>query len=138
MGMMTTERGFTLVHYLLLLTMIAVSLPLMSYLIKSVHYPIPKEEMAMQTFVNFVRDDIIRASTYHIQDDELTLELHNGKEATISQYKNTIRRRVDLEGHEIYLMNVENLSFSPVPKGFRIRVTSIQGETYEKSITFYK
>lgn len=138
MDILKNDQGFTLIHYLFLLSILTISFPFVSYLLQAVPYPSNKDELSIQTFIYFIRDDAIRSTNYQLKDNEITLYLPNGDKATISKYNHVIRRQVNGEGHEIYVMNIQDLSFKPTTHGFRIRITSMQGEIYEKSFSVYK
>lgn len=123
---------------LLTISILFMSLPLLSYLTKSVTYTSNYEEINIQQFFQFLRDDVIKATGYKVSTNAITLDLQDGKKASIELYKELIRRRVDYEGHEIYLRDVKEVVFTPLPYGIHVIVTSLQGADYEKTIIFYE
>lgn len=135
------EQGFTFISMLLVLTLISISLPFLAYLTKSASYSTNYDEIATNQFFQFLRDDVIHATSYRVKPSAptiLILELADGTTATIGQYKDLIRRQVDREGHEIYLRDIKEVAFSTYSYGIRASVTTLQGEYYEKKIIFYK
>lgn len=133
------ERGFTLISILLSISIIAVTLPFTGYLINSTtdtssHY----EEISTTQFFHFLRDDVIKASSYIIDPSTLTLTLDDETTATIEKYGKLIRRKTNRGGHEIYLRDVEAITFTELPYGIHTTVTSMQGERYEKTVIFYE
>lgn len=136
------NQGFTLISILLTITILFTTLPLLGYLIKSATYTSNYDELSIQQFFHYLRDDFLIATDYDVSTNKITLGLENGTQASIESYTNTakdvlIRRRVDGFGHEVYLMNIEAVTFSPISYGVHVIVTSLQGEQYEKTIIFY-
>lgn len=138
MAFRKSEKGFTFLTMLVILAILAMSLPFLAYLTKSASYSTNYDEIAMRQFFQFLRDDAIHATSYHINDTTLVLEKDEDTSVTIEKYKDLIRRRVNKQGHEIYLREVKELSFTPDPNGTHVTVTSLKGERYEKTIIFYK
>ncbi|MGM8213493.1 competence type IV pilus minor pilin ComGF [Virgibacillus sp. W0430] len=137
-GIQKNELGFTLIHYLFLLTILTISLPLLSSLLQSMPDDSTTDELSIRAFTHFIRDDVIRAIDFEVNSDVLTLYLYDGKRATVSKYNNVVRRQVNGEGHEVYLIGVKDISFVPHSEGFYMQVVSEQGDKYEKSIQFYQ
>lgn len=126
---------------LLLLTILTMSLPFLGYLTSSSSYTSNYEEIAIRQFFRFLRDDVIKATTYRVDSNipsTLILEQYDDKTVKFEQYGSLIRRRVDRRGHEIYLRDIKQVAYTPLPNGIRATVTSLQGEEYEKTIIFYK
>lgn len=133
------EQGFTFVSILFSISIIAITLPFTGYLIHSItgsssHY----EEVSTQQFFHFLRDDVIKATSFAIGSSSLTLTIDDETTATIEMYGEHIRRRTNRGGHEIYLRDVEDITFTELPYGIHATVTSMQGEHYEKTIIFYE
>ncbi|MBY7143380.1 ComGF family competence protein [Virgibacillus sp. NKC19-3] len=133
------DRGFTLVSILFSISIIAVTLPFTGYLINTItdtssHY----EEVSTHQFFHFLRDDVIKATSFTIESSALILTLENETTATIEKYGKHIRRKTDHGGHEIYLRDIEDITFTELPYGIHATVTSMQGEQYEKTIIFYE
>lgn len=131
------ELGFTFVSMLLMLTILALSLPFLVYVTKSASYSTNYDEIAINQFFQFLRDDVIEATEYQISETALILMIDDRTTVTIEKYQDLIRRQVNKQGHEIYLRNVKDLSFTSHDFGIRATVTSLQGEKYEKTIVFY-
>ena len=133
------EKGFTFISMLLMMTILAVSLPFLAYLTKSATYTTNFDDIAIRQFFQFLRDETIKATAYHVDEGTLTLKIDDDdKNVTIERYKDLIRRQVDRKGHEIYLQGVQDLGFTAQDYGFRVTVTSLEGERYEKTIIYYK
>ncbi|MFC3039057.1 competence type IV pilus minor pilin ComGF [Virgibacillus xinjiangensis] len=138
MALRKNEDGFTFINLFFALSLLAISLPFVSYLIL---YPQPKdnlEEISIQQFFRFVRNDLIQSVGFELTTDSMQLELPDHSTATIEIYQNSIRRRVDGRGHEIYLRNIKHVEFLELNHGIRITVTSLKGDKYEKTLIFYE
>ncbi|AIF45392.1 competence type IV pilus minor pilin ComGF [Virgibacillus sp. SK37] len=131
------EKGFTFISMLLALSLLLLLLPLLSELVKIGKYTPNDTELSLQQFSHFLMEDSLTAVGYKVEPTAVSLHLSDGTTAIISQYKNQIRRQVDGEGHEIYLRNIKNVRFSPLPYGYHVSVTSDKGDSYEKTIPFY-
>ncbi|WP_158701707.1 ComGF family competence protein [Lentibacillus sp. Marseille-P4043] len=138
MGIARTERGFTFLTLLLTVTILFMTLPFISYLIKSAAYSTNYQEESIQQFLYFLRDDVIKATDYAVTPTAIKLIINDEETVTIEQYETLIRRQVNGQGHEIYLRDVEEVSFTSLPYGIHAKITSIQGETYEKQIIIYQ
>ncbi|WP_373892811.1 competence type IV pilus minor pilin ComGF [Virgibacillus sp. CBA3643] len=139
MAIEKSEKGFTLVSILVSISIIAVTLPFTVYLINTItdtssHY----EEVSVTQFFHFLRDDVIKATGFTIDSSALLLTLEDDTTATIEKYGEHIRRKTTHGGHEIYLRDVEAITFKELPYGIRATVTLMQGERYEKTIIFYE
>ncbi|HLR80676.1 MAG TPA: ComGF family competence protein [Bacillota bacterium] len=132
------DRGFSIVSMLLIMTVLSITLPLLSILLQKSSFEHDYDAISVQQFFMFLRNDLLEAKTYTVDEENLHLQLANGQTATISQYQQDIRRQVDGKGHEIYLADIQQLTFTSLPFGIRTTVTTLQGETYEKSIVFYE
>lgn len=135
------EAGFTFISMLLIISLLAVSLPFIAYLIKSADFYSNYDELTVQQFFKFLRDDTMNAVDYDVSSNTLYLSLNSGQTAVIEKYEEDriqARRQVDGKGHEIYLMDIMDLKFEKLPYGFRTTVITRQGVPYEKTITFYQ
>ncbi|MGY0692927.1 competence type IV pilus minor pilin ComGF [Virgibacillus sp. FSP13] len=138
MGIARTEHGFTFLTLLLTVTILFMTLPFISYLIKSATYSTNYQEESIQQFLYFLRDDVIKATDYAVTPEAIKLRINDEQTVTIEQYGTLIRRQVNGQGHEIYLRDVEEVLFTSLPYGIHAKITSIQGETYEKQIILYQ
>ena len=138
MDIYQNEEGFTFITYFLALSLIAITIPFFSYILNMLNEPSTYSTQTIHTFSHFSREEVIRAEHYEISNNQLSLFLHDGSTATYHQYNNAIRRQVNGEGHEIYVMDVNDLRFIPLPYGFKMHITTKQGELHEKTIVFYE
>ena len=95
-------------------------------------------EISVQQFFQFVRDDIIDATNIYVTNGKLYLvKPHENKTATLELYGTLVRRQVNGKGHEIYLRDVEGISFTPLPYGVQVTVITTSEERYEKKFAYY-
>ena len=133
-----SERGFTLLSMLITITVLFTTLPLLAHLIKSVNYSTNYDEISIQQFFQFLRNEFIMATDYHVSENRIILHLRDGKKVSFEKYQNVILRQVGGEGHDIYLRDVAEISFSSRSYGAHVAITSLQGVRYEKTIVFYE
>ncbi|MFD1850619.1 competence type IV pilus minor pilin ComGF [Oceanobacillus bengalensis] len=130
------ERGFTFITLLFTLSIIIIMSPFLGYLLRSVEYTSNYDETSVYQFFYFLRNEVIKSTDVTVHDEELILT-QDPVIAKFNQYEDVVRRQVNGSGHEIYLRDVETITFQDSPFGVRVRVTNIQGDTYEKTIIHY-
>lgn len=131
------EEGITLVTTLLALAIIAVSLPLLSFLLNKLPETKLYDDIKYEQFFHFVKDDVLRAKNVQAINDTLVFEVRTGEIATLSLYNDIIRRQVDQVGHEVYVRDVKTFKTNQSDHYLRIELTSSKGEVYEKTIPFH-
>lgn len=132
------EKGFTFITVLCSIVILSVSLPLLGYLLQSMNSKSTYSEISVQQFFQFVRDDIIDATNIYVTNRKLYLvKPHENKTATLELYGTLVRRQVNGKGHEIYLRDVEGISFTPLPYGVQVTVITTSEERYEKKFAYY-
>lgn len=132
------EDAFTLLSMLMIITILFTMLPLLAYLINSIAYTSSYDELSIQQFFNFLRDELMLATDYSISKNKIVLDDLEGKKVSFERYNNVILRRVDGLGHDIYLRDVQAIDFTDISYGVQVEITSLRGETYEKSIIYYE
>jgi competence protein ComGF len=134
------EKGFTFIHLLAAITILSISLPFLAYLLNAASYNNNYNEISVQQFFQYLRNEVIQAAGYQIRPHPtaLYLDLENGSTAKIEQYGNVIRRQVSGTGHEVYLRDVSQIKFRDIDYGFSLSITTSEGEQYEKSFVFYE
>jgi len=138
MPMKNDELGHTLLSMLLALSLISLTIPFLSVLITNINNESNYKLTSVQHFFYTLREQLIHSQSYQVKNNKLYLYNTLGETITIEKYSTLIRRQVDRMGHEIYLRNVKSVSFKKLPYGLHVIVTLNGGETFEKSIIFYK
>ncbi|HLQ71072.1 MAG TPA: ComGF family competence protein [Bacillota bacterium] len=133
-----SEYGFTFVSGLLGLMIVGIIIPIMAYLYQaSATIPSYSEEISIQQFFQFLRDDLSKAVSYRVEDKRLYITLYDGEPTTIEKFDNMIRRQVKGTGHEIYLRDINDVLFEEIEYGIQTTITSSRGKEYVKHIVFY-
>ncbi len=136
MGIRKDSHGFTFPSLLLSLGIFFISAPLIIYIIQTFHYKDNYDLLSVSQFFHYIREDIKFASAININNNTLELTLHNGDLATIEQYNQLIRRRVNGLGHEVYLRDIQEVLFTSLQNSFKITIDTIDGGHYEKIFIF--
>ncbi|WP_249871105.1 ComGF family competence protein [Oceanobacillus saliphilus] len=124
---------------LLMITVLSITLPLQGYMIQAAEYENNYAEISAQQFFQFLRDDVIKSTSIHASEKKLYLHQNDlNVTATFELYGSLIRRQVNGQGHEVYLRDVDAVTFSSLPYGVHVTVTMLSGDKYEKSIVHYK
>lgn len=131
------ESGFSLYHVLFVLGVLIICISLQAAILKTLQAPFTYDSISTQQFFYFIQRDVIEASDITMKNHQLMLHSLNGDKITYEQYGSLVRRQVNNQGHEIYLRDISNLSISPLPYGFVIRITTQKGGSYEKKIRYY-
>ncbi|MFC4022800.1 competence type IV pilus minor pilin ComGF [Oceanobacillus longus] len=139
MGYRHREKGFTFVTLLLMITILSSTLPFLSYLIQFADYEPNYDEISAQQFFHFIRNDVIKSTTIEASGKKLYLnQKYEDVTATIELYGSLIRRQVNGQGHEVYLRDVKDISFTSLPFGIHVSVTMLTGAKHEKTIIHYQ
>lgn len=134
----TCEKGFTLLSMLLIMTILFITLPLLSHLVNAITYTSSYDEISVQHFFQYLRDEFILATDYSVENNRLTLRNLEERRVSFEKYKNEVIRKVDNTGHDIYLRDIKDINFVALPFGVQVEITSLGGNTYEKTIVFYE
>ncbi|WP_077320852.1 competence type IV pilus minor pilin ComGF [Virgibacillus proomii] len=133
-----SKEGFTFITTLLMMGILVISLPFLSYLIQVVTERSDQSELSVGQFFLFMRNEVMQAKQLQVYPNKLKLTAKDGATASFELYQQLIRRQVDGKGHEIYLRDIQRLQFISLPYGVRLMVTTIEGEQFEKEIIFYQ
>jgi|SRR5690625_121324 len=133
------EDGFTLISTLFIMVLIVFLLPLLISLITtaSASYETTYDDLSIQQFFVFLRDELFMATNYEIRTNALILDLPDGKKSFFMQVGDHIVRRLS-GGYEIFLRDIDRVMFSEWSDGIHVNITSLEGEQYEKILRFYK
>lgn len=130
----TNNRGSTFISVFFSLTLIALTLPFLIYILTILNQAHRSEgELAIHQFVFFLRDELLESTDLILNPDYLEITNIENKKVRIEKYQQMIRRRVDLQGHEILLRDIKKVEFSPLTKGVKIKIEMLEGGELEKS-----
>jgi len=131
---------------LVAISALAMALPFLGYLLNSFKTENYYEEMDIQNFFIFIRNEMSTAVNLQVYDERIVYEYafkdeslaENAAEiVSIELYDELIRRQVDDKGHDIYLRNVKSVYFEKLPYGLKVSVYGTGGEFHEKHFSLY-
>lgn len=131
-----SETGFTIASHLLKLSVILISVPFFIYVLENVKLLALNETLSLQQFFFILQTEVYVAEHIETNGQMLSLTMPSGETAQIHLYENQIRRRVEEQGHEIYLRNVQGFTIEPLSYGIHVKVTTLKGAIYERTIVF--
>lgn len=130
--------GFTLISTLLAITIISLTLPLLTPIIKAVSYQTTYYLTSTEHFFFFIYQKILQSDYFYVKNNRLYFKNKNGQLIKIEKYGSVVRRQVDRKGHEIYLRDVENFTIKQLDHHIFIEVHLKSGEVYEKTFINFK
>lgn len=134
MATLKNDHGFSMVSMLAAVSLIFISLPFVAYLLSSLSYTSHYDALSVNHFFLFLRDELIEAEDIEIKPYSIDYEVENGEIATISHYKDLVRRQVGKRGHEVYLRDVEQIIFKTASYGIRVTIITSKGDRYAKTL----
>lgn len=132
-----TERGFTLIEVILSLffLMIIVSfIPMMIQFVPQLRTVETVAEKEVRLFLNQLAMEVREARTVTISGTTLTLVKPNGQIITIEKYNNHIRRKVDRQGHDLFIQNIAYVGYEYVANGVSVTIKDHRGIEYRRRI----
>lgn len=138
MGILKNEKAFSFLSVILTISILFIIIPFTGYLLKGVSFTSNYDELSIQQFFYFLRDEVIESTDIKIEPTRIILNKTDGSVVTIEKYQNLIRRKVDSKGHEIFLRDVQAVNFKSTAYGFHATITSAKGDQFEKTIIIYR
>lgn len=132
-GWKNNNGGFTYISILLSLIIIASTLPILGYFISNIEQKDNQTYISVHQFFIMVQYDRNNAITVSSDLYRIYFYLEDGETAILEPYKNSVRRRVEDKGHEIYIKEVESFKMSQKEESFTIHLEMLNGEYYEKT-----
>jgi len=133
----SNEKGFTFITTLAMIAILVMTLPFLSYTLKISSPTTSYDELSVNEFYRFIRDELIQSYAISVANNKLYLLQEKDRTTIISKYGDQIRRQVDKKGHEVYLRDVADVVFIEDNYRIIVKITNKKGTTYEKSFTFY-
>lgn len=138
MALKRDEQGFTLVSLLLTLVIIAITMPIIIFLIQHLAVKPNDNHISAHQFFTFLYNDTLSAEDVQIMNNKIYFILNDRETASIEQYNTIIRRQVLGKGHEIYLREIDDFRVISEEFGYQVNITMTNGEQYEKTIAYNK
>lgn len=130
------NRGFTLYETIFSLFILSIIIFIIPFILNFFTSPqtekLHKKEVEL-FFINISRE-IHNAKNMYVNDGELIIVLQNNDKASYEQYQNMIRRRVNKQGHEVLLQNIESVHFEIDEHLVTVSIHGKHNETYERNI----
>lgn len=128
------KLGFTLyetIISLFILSIIVFLIPLIiSYFLPSYQDRLhPKE---VELFFIQIGREIHNAKSAYVSNGELIVVLQNDDRASYEHYQNLIRRRVNKQGHEVLLKNIQSVRYEVDENLVTVRVYGNQQHAFER------
>lgn len=128
------EDGFTLINSLLRLFLISISLPILVFVFTKIKVISNEESLMVNQLFFILQNESFTAEDVYQIGNRLYFKLNHVEVATIEQYNNVLRRRVDNRGHEIYLRNIQSFHLEPLNYGINIKIETEKGDIYERTL----
>ncbi|MFD1363065.1 competence type IV pilus minor pilin ComGF [Lentibacillus salinarum] len=134
----TNENGFSFISVLFMISIIFMTIPFTTYLTTTMAFTSSYDQLSVNQFFYFLRDEVLGAADLSIEPATLTLRQPDGTATTVEQHGDLVIRRVDDTGFEVFLRQVEDVQFRPAPHGIHVSITTLNGDQFEKTIIFYE
>lgn len=129
------EFGYSLISVLVTLAILWMLLPFTVYFLQSLTFSSYYEEMSVQQFFHFMQADLFMANDYIVEPYRLTLIVDDDI-VTFAQFGTNVRRQVGGTGQDIYLRDIQTMTFEETRFGIRIYIITLAGGVYEKTLRF--
>lgn len=93
-------------------------------------------ELSIQQFFKFFRDELIEAVDFEVSSTRVILHRSDQRRAIFEKRGRLVVRRID-GGYEVYLRDIQDIRFTALSYGMKVSITSMDGETYEKTLIYY-
>lgn len=130
------EQGFTFISMIMTLTVIMVTLPILVHILKLMAYTSNYDELSIQQFTYFLRDEVNQSIDFDVNNNVLYLDSADGRKVTFKKYDDQITRQVNNKGYDVFARNISDIVFTKLTYGVHVKITSLKGAIYEKQIVF--
>lgn len=136
------ERGYTLLNLLLsflIYSIIISSLTMiLHFLLANSQQPNDLKPYEWELFVIQLHREMKESRNITVTESALSFTNKQGQLVNINRYQNLIRRQIGGQGHEIFLLKVQSVSFKQESSGVRIHVVSEAGKDYSHMFRTFK
>ncbi|TYS87552.1 hypothetical protein FZC88_16305 [Rossellomorea aquimaris] len=134
------NNGFTLIEVLLSFTvfcMISLCIPLIMKGFSTIKNDmVPPHYYEWNLFNESLRNEIWRGESIVITPDKISF-LVSGESISYEKYNQSIRRRVNNQGHEVVLQSVDSFSFASIIQGVHMDLEFVGGEKVEGEFFYF-
>ncbi|WP_209123048.1 competence type IV pilus minor pilin ComGF [Alkalihalobacillus sp. BA299] len=130
------EKGFTLIEVILAFIIFLILVSLFPLIIKVIPIILPPTEqphmLQVELFFNQFSMEVREAEDIQVTGSAIYLSKPNETIVTIERYGTMIRRRVNGQGHEVFLRHISTVSFKLAPHGVVVTIVDSDGTKYER------
>jgi competence protein ComGF len=134
------NNGFTLIEALLSFTvfcMISLCIPLIMKGFSTIKNDmVPPHYYEWNLFNESLRNELWRGESIVITPDKISF-LVSGESISYEKYNQSIRRRVNNQGHEVVLQSVDSFSFASIIQGVHMDLEFVGGEKVEGEFFYF-
>lgn len=134
MEFLNNETGFTMINLMLRILIISVSLPVFVFVLGKIQVIPSNESLQIQQLYFLLQNDVYIATEVSHDTNRLYFHLETGETVQIEKYQDTLRRRVNQKGHEIYARNIHSFSLHSLPYGIIVSIETTKGGIYERTL----
>lgn len=92
--------------------------------------------MSVSSFFHLLQLELNQGKNFELKPSGIYITQSEDKVILIERYRDNVRRRVNLTGHEVLLFNVQEITFRIGQNFIHVSLQMIGGNEYER--TFYK
>lgn len=128
------ERGFTLLEmlfgfsiFLILMSFIPLSLKLVA---SHSMFEARVQSLEWKVFVNQLKKEVRMSERMLNRSNQLVL-IKDGDTVSYERYRENIRRRVNMQGHEIVLQQVDTVQYEATPSGVKVIYKDLYNQEHQ-------
>ncbi|MDE5412285.1 competence type IV pilus minor pilin ComGF [Alkalihalobacterium chitinilyticum] len=134
------QRGFTFIEVIIAFTLLLIIASVFPLVIKSIPIlPPPTEQphkFQVELFFNQFSMEVRETSEIEVTGDTLKLRKPDGTVTSIEKHGKLIRRRVNQQGHDVFLRHVSSVSYQLVPHGVIVEIVDTNRKRHERRFSF--
>ncbi len=119
--------------FLLIIAFIPLSF---KFLFQNDRFEARTQTMEWDVFINQLKKEVRVSDKVTVISGRLILQ-RNGQEVLYEKYRNSIRRRVNVAGHEVVLQQVDSVHFNILKDGVMISVKDLFNQSYSAKVYSY-
>lgn len=132
--------GFTMLDMLYafsIFLIIIAFIPLsFQFLFHNDRFDAKSQSMEWDVFLNQLKKEVRLSDNISVLNGRLLLR-RNGQDVLYEKYRNSIRRRVNMAGHEVVLQQVNTVEFTKIKDGINITVEDVFNQSYTAKVYSY-
>ncbi len=128
------ERGFTLLEmlfgfsiFLILMSFIPLSL---KFVASHSMFEARVQSLEWKVFVNQLKKEVRMSERMLNRSNQLVL-IKDGDTVSYERYRENIRRRVNMQGHEIVLQQVDTVQYEATPSGVKVVYKDLYNQEHQ-------